>query len=97
MREEVAPALRELGLTGTFRQFRYAIGGYECFLRVQKSQWSDAGHVDFTVYLSLPFLREIELFALMTGAEVPPRAWWVVRRGAVRAGRRSHRCVMMLG
>jgi hypothetical protein len=49
LREEVAPALRELGLRGSGQRFRLPSESHWALLAFQKSQWSDADEIRFTV------------------------------------------------
>jgi hypothetical protein len=78
MRDAVAPALRELGFKGTFREFKYAIGSYSCLLSVKKSRYSNRQQVDFNLNMWMPFMHQVSLFTLMESQE-PPTRWWVVR------------------
>jgi hypothetical protein len=52
MREQVAPALRLLGFTGTARIFRYRMGSHKCEIQWQKdARQTRRGVLFFTINL----------------------------------------------
>jgi hypothetical protein len=52
MRHQVAPALREMGFRGTYREFSYLRKDYGGYLSVQKSRHSNRDFVDFRIHLT---------------------------------------------
>jgi hypothetical protein len=53
LRDEVAPALRQLGLKGSGQRYEFSSEDYWAILGFQKSKWSDAAEVAFTVNLTV--------------------------------------------
>jgi hypothetical protein len=53
MREQVAPALRQFGFKGSGQSFTLPSNEYWALLGFQKSQWSSASVVRFTVNLTV--------------------------------------------
>lgn len=79
MREQVAPALRELGFAGTARIFRYGSGGYQCEVRWQKdARWVRRQLLRFTMNLGWRWGggRIFELMPVPAGD-----TWWDLRGG----------------
>ncbi len=81
MREQVAPALREMGFRGTLRVFTYAAGRHAGSVRLQKSRHSSRRSVDFTFHVGAPCMGSEELVNLMTEQDRPARWWWTVVAG----------------
>ena len=53
MKEEVAPALRKLGLKGSGQRFELPSNEFWLLIGFQKSQWSDSDDVRFTINLNV--------------------------------------------
>ena len=53
LRDEIAPQLRSLGLKGSGQNFYLPSESHWALLGFQKSQWSDASRVSFTVNLTI--------------------------------------------
>lgn len=79
MREQVGPALRELGFAGTARIFRYGGSGCRCEVRWQKDgRWTRQQSLRFTINLGWWWGggRIFELMPVPAGD-----TWWDLRRG----------------
>ncbi len=82
MRTEIAPALRQVGFTGTFRDFKMASGDYRGYVYAQKSRHSTRASVDFRIMIGArPCISEMQLGALMPEQDRPDTAWWQVQAG----------------
>jgi hypothetical protein len=79
MRDQVAPALRELGFRGSFRSFRYARGHRFAVLAARKSRHSNRHEVDFQLLLTGGPVIEWNLHSFMPGQ--PSGFGWTVRAG----------------
>jgi HEAT repeats len=79
MREQVAPALRELGLTRTGRIFQYSIGDGKCEIHWQKDTRQSRDHLlRFTMNLDWGWGLG-RIYELMPVPAVDP--WWELRAG----------------
>ncbi len=82
MRQQIAPALRELGFKGTSRSFDYQRGDYLGGMWTQKSVHSTKDRVNFTVHLGAihaptnAMYWTHSLLGLIPGNQ---DAWWTVR------------------
>jgi hypothetical protein len=80
MRTEIAPVVRQVGFTGTFRDFRMTRGDNRGYVSAQKSVHSTRACVDFRIMIcALPCIEETNLFALMQEQDRPKGAWWQVQ------------------
>jgi hypothetical protein len=57
LRDEVAPALRKLGLKGSGQRYELPSDDYWAIVGFQKSKWSDAAEVAFTLNLTVASRR----------------------------------------
>ncbi len=79
MREQVAPALRELGFTRSARVFRYSSVGGQCEIHWQKDTRQSRHHVlSFTMNLDWGW-GQGRLYEVMPVPAVDP--WWELRGG----------------
>ncbi len=53
LRDRIAPALRDLGFKGSGQKFSLPTEGFWASLAFQKSQWSDAASLEFTINLTV--------------------------------------------
>jgi hypothetical protein len=79
MRGQVAPALREMGFTGSFRTFRYTRGHRSGTIWARKSRHSNRQEVDFELLLTGGHIIEWNLHSFMPGQ--PTGFGWTVRAG----------------
>ncbi|HLN62749.1 MAG TPA: DUF4304 domain-containing protein [Symbiobacteriaceae bacterium] len=61
MRDQVGPALRELGLRGSGQSFRLPVDDFWALVGFQKSVWNDATEVSFTPNLTVVPKKEWEM------------------------------------